>query len=160
MNIIKKYKIVIAVVLPILILVLIRAIGTSHFKPDAKRWAQPSVLRSNVISLDKALSLKGEKLFVNLAGEFGVIKTPGLKSINIPADSILDKEILHSISTNDGPVLLYSSEAAISVRVWMILSQMGYSNIYIISDDPENEVMKNKFRPDSRIGPELQVSEK
>jgi hypothetical protein len=155
MEFIKRYKVVIAVVLPLLILVLIRSLGTNHFKTDAIKWAQPSVLRSNIISLDKAVSLPGNKLFINLVGKNGVIVTPGMKSINISADSILNKKVLHSIKNNDGPVLLYSSEEGISARVWMLLSQLGQRNIYIVSDDPENEVMKNKFRPDTLIRPEL-----
>jgi hypothetical protein len=155
MYLIKKYKAIIMVVLPLLILVLIRSFGTYHFKTDAIKWAQPSVLRSNIISLDKAVSLPGNKLFINLVGKNGVIVTPGMKSINISADSILNKKVLHSIKNNDGPVLLYSSEEGISARVWMLLSQLGQRNIYIVSDDPENEVMKNKFRPDTLIRPEL-----
>jgi hypothetical protein len=59
------------------------------------------------------------------------------------------------MKNNDGPVLLNSSEEAVSARVWMILSQLGHSNIYIVTDDPEIEVMKNKFRPDTLIRPEL-----
>jgi rhodanese-related sulfurtransferase len=155
MNLIKKYIVVIAVVLPILILVLIRSFGTYHFRSDAVKWAQPSVLRSNIISFDMAVSLPGNKLFVNLVGEIGAILTPGMRSINIPADSILNKKVLHLMNNNDGPVLLYSSDEGVSARVWMILSQLGHSNIYIVSDDPENEVMKNKFRPDTLIRPEL-----
>jgi len=155
MELIKRYKVVIAIVLPIVILVLIRSLGTNHFKTDAIKWAEPSVRRSNIISFDKAVSLPGNKLFVNLVGENGIFKTPGMKSINIPADSILNKKVLHSLKNNNGPVLLYSSENDVSARVWMILSQMGHTNIYIVSDDPENEVMKNKFRPDTLIRPEL-----
>ena len=155
MKIIKEYKVVIIIVLPILILVLIRSFGTGYFKTDAVKWAEPSVLRSNIISFDKAVSLPGNKLFVNILGEDGAIITPGMKSINIPADSILNKKVLHSVKNNNGPVLLHSSEEAVSARVWMILSQLGHSNIYIVSDDPENEVMKNKFRPDTLIRPEL-----
>jgi rhodanese-related sulfurtransferase len=155
MELIKRYKTVIAIVLPIVILVLIRSLGTNHFKTDAVKWAEPTLMRSNLISLYKAVSLPGNKLFVNLVGKNGAIITPGMKSINIPADSILNKKVIHLIKNNDGPVLLYSSENDVSARVWMILSQMGHTNIYIVSDDPENEVMKNKFRPDTLIRPEL-----
>jgi rhodanese-related sulfurtransferase len=155
MELIKRYKVVIAIVLPIMILVLIRLLGPNHFKTDAIKWAEPSILRSNIISFDNAVSLPGKKLFINLAGENGLVMTPGMKSINIPADSILNKKVLHLIKNNDGPVLLYSSEEGVSARIWMVLSQLGQSNIYIVSDDPENEVMKNKFRPDTLTRPEL-----
>jgi hypothetical protein len=155
MELIRRYKVVIAIVLPIMILVLIRSLGTNHFKTDAVKLAEPSVQRSNIITLDKAVSLPGNKLFVNLVGKNSAIITPGMKSVIIPVDSILNKKVLRSLKNNNDPVLLYSTETDVSARVWMILSQMGLTNIYIVSDDPENEVMKNKFRPDTLIRPEL-----
>jgi hypothetical protein len=32
---------------------------------------------------------------------------------------------------------------------------LGYRNIYILNEDPENEILKYKFRSDTLIGPEL-----
>lgn len=66
MELIKKYRLIIAVVLPILILVLIKALVTTHFKSDVKKWAEPSVTRSNIITEKKAGLLAGEKLILNL----------------------------------------------------------------------------------------------
>lgn len=155
MDLIKKYKLVIAVVLLILILVLIRSFGSNHFKSDAKKWAEPSVMRSNIISVDRTGDLPGNKLIINLNTGKNVIKDNGVESLNVSADSILSKNILRTISKHSGPVLLYSTEAAVSARLWMVLSQLGYRNIYILTNDSGNETIKNKFRPDSLIRPEL-----
>lgn len=155
MKLIKKYKVVIAVVLPILILVLIRQFGDYHFQSDAKKWAEPSVKRSNIISVDQILTLPGKKLIINLNEEKNVIRDTGVKSLNISSDSILSKNILRTINKHSGPVLLYSSDAAVSVRVWMVLSQLGFRNIYILTNDSDNEAIKNKFRPETIIRPEL-----
>ena len=100
-------------------------------------------------------TFRGNKLIINLNAEKNVIRDNRVESLNVSADSILSKNILRTISKHSGPVLLYSTEAAVSARIWMILSQMGYRNIYILTNDPENEAIKNKFRPDSLIRPEL-----
>ncbi|MCX6327093.1 MAG: hypothetical protein NT144_10660 [Bacteroidia bacterium] len=154
MSLIKNYKVVIAVVLPILILVLFRSFGTNHFKSDAKKWAEPSAMRSNIITIEKTGTLSGEKLFLNLDDGGSGINGITRDELNIPSDSILCKKYLNIIRNHDGPVLLFSTETAVSARIWMILSQMGYKNIYILTNDADNEVFKSKFRPDTLIRPE------
>jgi 3-mercaptopyruvate sulfurtransferase SseA len=74
---------------------------------------------------------------------------------NIPADSILSKKYLNTIRKHNGPVILFSSEMAVSARIWMLLSQMGCKNIYILTNNTDNEVFKSKFRPDTVTRPEL-----
>jgi hypothetical protein len=143
MELLSRYKIVIAVVLPILILVLIRTLGPDQFKSDAKSLAEPSVMRSNIIMADKIDALAGEKLIINLSD-----------ALIIPADSILLRNNLNNVRRHNGPVLLFSTDIAVSARVWMVLSQMGYKNIYILCNDADNEIFKSKFRPDTNIRPE------
>jgi len=155
MGIIHKYKVVIAVVLLILILVLIRQFGGNHFQTDAKRWSEPSIMRLNIITEEKIGTLSGEKLIINLGEGNRGIKDMGMELLNIPADSVLRKNILHTIGKHDGPLLLYSSETAVSARIWMVLSQMGYKNIFILTNEADNEISKNKFRPDTIVRPEL-----
>jgi hypothetical protein len=155
MKVINKYKVIIAVVLPILILVLIRSFGANHFKSDAKRWAEPSVLRSNIITGDQFGTLTGDKLIINLGKAVSGIYNMNIDELNIPADSILSKNHLKTIRKHDGPVLLFSSETAVSSRIWMVLSQMGYQNIFILANDSDNEVLKYKFQPDTLVRPEL-----
>jgi len=155
MDLIKKHKAVIAVVLPILILVLIRSFSANHFKSDAKKWADPSVMRSNIIIREQTRTLSGEKLIINLIKGDSFRNSLSLNELNIPADSILIKNNLNTIRKHSGPVLLFSKESALSARVWMVLSQMGYKNIFILTDNADNEVLKYKFRPDTIVRPEL-----
>ena len=145
----KKYKEVIAVVLIVLILVLIRSLGTNHFKNDAKKWAGPSVRGGNVINPEMSRTLTGEKLIINLdKDKIGIPELTG-DIQNIPADLVLSNKYFRIIGKHYGPVLLYSAETEVSVRIWMVLSQMGCSNIYILTKNTDNEVFKYKFRPDS-----------
>jgi hypothetical protein len=149
MELIRKFRLVIAIVLPILILVLIRSFGVSHFKNDARKWAEPSINKSNIIKIEQAGSLKGEILMICLDKDADGIRKLSGELRNIPPDSILNKNHSTQIMKHDGPVLLYSSDPGLSARIWMLLSQMGRRNIYILTDSTDNEVLKYKFRPDS-----------
>lgn len=155
MNFIKKYKIIIAVILPIVILVLFRTFSLNHFKNDSGKWAEPSVLKSNMISIEQSANLIGDKLLINLDKEGKVDFRVTPKSINIAPESILDKNNIRIIHDHKGPVLLYSSETSVSARIWMLISQMGCTNIYILTMDPDNEVLKHNFRYDTLVKPEV-----
>ena len=154
MDFIKKYKTILLIIVPIVILVIIRSFGTNHFKTDARKHAEASFTRSNMLTPEKASGLEGEKLLVvfekdvikhNLEGEI----------ISLNPETILEKKNIRKIMQHKGPVVLISSEISVSVRAWMLLSQMGAGNIYILTEDPETEVLKYEFRPDTLARPEL-----
>jgi hypothetical protein len=155
MELINRYKIVIAVVLIILILVLIRSLTGNHFKTDAKRWAEPSVSRSNIVTPEQSVKLPGNRIVINLGNKDGKENGITNDAQDISPDSILGKKYLDMIRKNKGPVLLFSSETGVAARLWMVLHQMGCTNVYILTGDSENEVLKNKFRTDTLTRPEL-----
>jgi hypothetical protein len=151
MELIKKNKVVIAIFLILLVLILIRSSGLNHFKNDARKWAEPSLKQSNRIILDRAGSLTGKNLIINLDKDVSGIRELTSDAQNIPADSVLSKKHVTTIMKHDGPVLLFSSEPGLSARIWMILSQMGCRNIYILTNNADNEVFKYKFQPDTLL---------
>ncbi len=155
MEVVKKYGIIILLVLTAVILVLWRSTGTGHFRPGAERWTGPSVSRTNIITVDSLDILPGKKLIINLGSPESINKNFTIPSINITADSVLSKNIIRIIVNNPGPVMLFSPEPGLSARIWMVLSQMGIRNIYILTEETDNEVFKNKFRPDTLFRPEL-----
>jgi hypothetical protein len=149
MEFIKKFKVVIAIVLIILVLVLIRSTDKYHFKKDSEKLAEASITKSNRLSIDQAGTIPGKHLIINLDKE--AIGTTGLTGIvqNIPPDSILDKKNVDIFLKNEGHIFLLSAEPGLSARIWMILSQLGYKNIYILTKNDDSEVLKYKFRPDT-----------
>jgi hypothetical protein len=155
MELIKKYRVVFAVVLPILILVLFRSFGTNHFQSDAEKLAEPSVARANIITTEQLASLNGEKLLINFGKERITSLDFKMTTLNISSDSLLLKNNIKTIQKHSGPVLLYTADMSVSARIWMLLSQMGVKNLYILAKENDNEVFKNKFRPDTLIRPEL-----
>jgi len=149
MEFLKNNKVLIAVVLIVLVLVLIRSTSANHFRSDSKKWAEPSFIHSNTLTLDQVKLLKGNNLAINLDKSPATVTgiTGDLKSI--PADSILSQKHLSTILKHDGPVLLLSSDPGLSARIWMVLSQMGRKNIYILTSTTDNEILKYKFQPES-----------
>jgi hypothetical protein len=154
-NIIDKNKIVLAVVLPILVLVIIRSFSTNHFKTDANKCAEPAFLHSNIITAGQEGTLPGKKLTINLGKNINKTGFITRDVLNISADSILIKRNLKIIRDHNGPVLLFSPEPAVAARIWMVLSQLGYKDIYILALSSDNEVLKYKFQPDTLVRPEL-----
>jgi hypothetical protein len=139
MELIKKYRTILAIVIPVLLLVIIWQFGRSHFKPDAKHWAKPSYSHNNVISYHDISSIPGDKLLINL-DSCSAIKNKFINSIDgIPADKILAKDNIRRIRQHNGPLLLHSCDPALSARIWMVLSQLGISDLYILSDDAIRE---------------------
>ena len=155
MELINKYKLVIATVLMILILVLIRSLSGNHFKTDAKKWAEPSISRSNLVTPEQSVKLPGKRIVINLGNKDGDGNEITKDVQDISLDSILSKKYLDVIQKNKGPVLLFSSETGVAARLWMVLHQMGCTNVYILTSDSENEVLENKFRTDTLTRPEL-----
>jgi rhodanese-related sulfurtransferase len=154
MQLLKNYITIIAIAGIIIILVLLRTFSTGHFENNAKMHAQPSFGNSILITEKQISSLGQDILFIVLdKNDFPENHHPE-KSISVPVDSILEKRTLKTIFRHKGPVMLCSSDPAVSSQIWMILSQMGRRNIFILTDDPDNELFKNKFRPDTLNKPE------
>lgn len=143
-----KNKVVIFIFLPVLLFLVFRLTAPGHFKVNAKKWAEPSLSRSNLINERMLGMIQGNKLLIYLEGE-STEQTVIKDAVRINPATLLSK--LDMIKEHVGPVILSSSELSVSVRIWMILSQMGYNNIYILTDD---EMLKYKFRPET-TGPEL-----
>ncbi len=85
MEIIKKYRSVLAVVIPVLLMVLVWQYGRSHFKSDARRWAAPSFSKENLISYRQVSSIPGDKLLINI-DSCNTVKNQSINSVaDIPA---------------------------------------------------------------------------
>jgi hypothetical protein len=144
----KKNKALIIIVGLLLILILMRATGMNHFRNDAKKWAMPSVNQTNLITSEQLDDLAGEHMIISLDKSFIPEDFKG-ELDNIAADSVLSREHIRKILKHEGPVAIYSSDPGLSARIWMLLSQMGRDELYILTENDENEIMKFDFQADS-----------
>jgi hypothetical protein len=155
-KLINRYRLAIVITLLVVISIIIRNTGPGRFRYDARRWAEPSVSGSNIVTPESALLLKGDILIIELDKANTFNKGSRLEVIKMNPDSVLSASGRKALTGNKGPVLLYSMNQGLSAKIWMILSQTGFKNIYILSRDTENEIIKEKFRPDSIDRPEFQ----
>ncbi len=132
MKFIKRYRLVILVFSLVTLLVLFRTYNHNNFRYDAVKWAEPSVLGSNIITEDQAEAIEGEKLIIALGNNAAISKKLQDIALRIDPETILDKGNLDILLRNKGPVILFSDQSSVSAKVWMILSEMGLKNIYII----------------------------
>jgi hypothetical protein len=154
METLKKYRFVSAVFIILLAAVLYRSFSNSGFRYDAPKLAGQSFQGSNIVTEEQIpgfqnaliIDLNNSEILKDKYSEF---------TLKVNPDSILEKKCIRRILKNQGPVILVSSENATSARVWMILSQKGIKNIFILSEEKDFEVLKNKFRPDTLSAPEL-----
>jgi len=147
----RTYRLVILIVLPVILLVLIRAFAPGRFKTDAQKLAATSFTGANLLLPGQVSALRGKPLFVKLGNEDAANTASG-DTLVIQAGRLLDKDKLKAIRAYKGPVLLYSADPAISAKAWMILTQMGYRDLYVLMKTEGNEVLKYKFRPDTTAG--------
>lgn len=154
MGSLKKYIPVLLILIPLIFAVILRGTGTGHFRYDAERWAEPSFSGANIITPGGLSGLKGEIMVLNFASD-PVNPPVSRNQIAITPDSILTKKMMKMIGRNKGAVVLWSDNQAIAARIWMVLSQTGKKDLYILRTDTMDESLKEKFRADTLISPEL-----
>ena len=114
-------------------MVLVRSVRQNSFRYDAVRWAAASADGSNLISPNQ-IAVAGEQvLLISLGNMTEVPAQFKEQAVMISPGEILGKEELKLIRKNRGPVILSSDDPSVSARVWMILSEMGIKNLFILS---------------------------
>jgi hypothetical protein len=139
MKFFRRYWLVLSITLLAIILVLIRAYS-HNFRYDAARWAKPSALRTNIVTADQIRTMGSDMLLVVLGNETPWVELPKDKILKLNPESILEKNNLSLIRRNSGPVVLYSDDNSVPARVWMVLSEMGIKNVFILQDTSKNEL--------------------
>ena len=84
--------------------------------------------------------MNSDILLITLGNEDPTIENLQDKTLKLNPESIIEKTNLSLIKKNKGPVILYSEDDSVSARVWMVLSEMGIRNIFILRDDNKNEL--------------------
>jgi hypothetical protein len=139
MKLLRQYWLVLSIILLAVILVLIRTYS-HNFRYDAVRWAEPSVLQSNILTEDQISAMSSDMLLITLGDGSPSIEKSQVKIMQLNPESILEKANLSLIRKNKGPVILFSGDSSVSARVWMVLSEMGIKNIFILEDESRKEL--------------------
>ena len=138
----KKTSWIIAVLSVLLILVLIRTFNQNLFK----RQAADAIVaaKNNMLTVNQLQSIPGDHFIVELEEENKRFK----ESFSVPFSQLLDKQNREKLENIEGDIYLYSNQAETAAKAWVILNQLGFDNVFILTEE-EPEVLKYKFQPDT-----------
>ncbi|WP_167604713.1 rhodanese-like domain-containing protein [Maribellus sediminis] len=144
---IRKLSWIIAFLLLIVVLVLVQTFNPNLFKRnvnDALKAAQ-----QNTVSVQELSNINGDYTII----EFDEDRRFN-NSVYIPFNELTQKENKEKLAELKGAVLLYSKDISTSSKAWVILNQLGFDSVFILSEEENPEVLNYKFRPDPTIRPE------
>ena len=149
MNQIKQLGYIFLFLIILLVLVLVRSFNPNLFKQDQGKAVEAALNNSNTITLAQLKALNTQYVVINLGtgGKFDSIKIKN--SINIPVENLLDKANQTIFKESKNEIILYSSDVSTTAKVWVILNQLGYKKLLILTPDEQPEVFKYKFQPDT-----------
>ncbi len=152
MSLLKNLKIIILVIVVLLILIIIRISDQNVFKEQVKTAVEVTWNNSNLITPNKFRELTTPYLVIELGSESNPGSLQFRPSIKIPFEKLLDKESREILDNTKGALILYSDKMATASKAWIILNQLGYKNILILSSEENPEELKYKFQPDTTAG--------
>ncbi len=144
---IKKISWIIAGLSLLLVLILVRTFNTNLFKRpaiDAITAAENNTVTVSQLQLDSE-----PRTIIELDENDQRFN----ESLSIPFSQLLEKDNQSKLKGAQGNIYLHSTQAETSAKAWVILNQLGYDNILILTDE-QPEVLKYKFRPDTEARPE------
>lgn len=133
----------------LIVLVMVRTFNRNLFKRSAADALVAPTM--NTVSENELQSVTDDYIVVELDGESGKYEN----SISVPYDRILDKTNRRQLEQIEGNIFLYSESIESAAQAWIIMNQLGFDNIFILSNEGKPEAFKYKFQPDTTVGPEL-----
>ena len=136
---------ILGVLLVLVVLVLVRTFNPNLFKKNVSEALTTTA--EITVSVQELNDLPNSYSIVELDAE----QQRFPNSVVIPFDQLLEKENKEKLAVLDGKILLYSADIATSSKAWVILNQLEFDGIYILSDEENPEQLKYKFQPDTTI---------
>jgi len=146
---IKSLRYIFLFLIIVLVLVLVHSLNPNLFREDTGKVVEATQNNSNSITLAQLESFNTQYLVINLGSASKFDSTKMKHSINIPIEHLLDKTNRTILNESKDEIVLYSTDISSSVKAWVILNQLGFKKLLILSPDENNEVLKYKFQPDT-----------
>ena len=145
----KDLKIVLFILLIVLVLVIAKTTGKNRFKQDAKNAIEVITSNNFSVSLTDFRAAENQFLVVDLS-ESGSIQFDN--SLKVPFEKLIDETLIQKLKETEKKILLVSEDNSLAIKSWVILNQLGFKNIFVLSDAENAEVLKYKFQPGTSAG--------
>lgn len=147
------HRIVSVIFMAILLLVFIRWNNPGFFMDDAGKWAKSAVNGKNIIGSHQLAVM--EKALLIVLDSTQIIQVSATENkLVVDPEKITEKNFIKKLREFRGAKVLISPDPDMAAKAWMILSQLGVTNLYLF-DDNHNEKLKYDFRPDTLTRPEI-----
>jgi hypothetical protein len=142
----KNLKVVLAVLVVILVFVIIKTTAKNQFKEDANHTLEKVTSDNFTILLAELKNSQNEYLLVDIS-ESGLAQFEN--SVKIPVEKIGEQSSLQILKNTNSKIVLVSDNVSQSEKAWVILSQLGIKNLFVLSTHENPEEFKYKFQPDT-----------
>lgn len=147
----KSLRFVFLFLIIVLVLVLVRSFKPNMFRQDPGNAVKAAQNNSNSITLAQLKSLSTQYLVINLGSGGNTDSVKMLNSINIPIENLLDKTNLTVFKESKDEIILYSTDVSTTAKAWVILNQLGFKKLFMLTPEEDSEVFKYKFQPDTTV---------
>jgi hypothetical protein len=149
MSQIRNLKIIILIIGILLVLVIIRNSDRNVFKEKARTAVEATRNNSNLITLNQLKKLTSPYLIIDIGSEKRADSLQFQHAVKIAFSQLLDKANRKVLDEASGELILYADDIATTSRAWVILNQLGYKNLRILTIENSPEELKYKFQPDT-----------
>jgi hypothetical protein len=146
MEILKNFKIVLLILLAVLVLVIVKSTSKFTFKQDVQDIIAAIESNNFLVSMQDLKGSESQYLIVNL-GEPGTSQFEN--SLKIPYEKLLEESYLQQLKETEKKILLWSDDNSVAVKGWVILNQLGFKNVLVLSEIENPEVLKYEFKADT-----------
>lgn len=139
----KGLKTMLLILFGVLILVIIKTTGKNRFKQDVRHTMEAVKGNDYFVSLNDYKTSENHYFVVDLT-ESGSAQFKN--SLKIQFKNLLDEGVLQQLKDTDKKILLYSDDFPVAVKAWVIMSQLKFKNVFVLSEEKNREVLKYELK--------------
>jgi hypothetical protein len=161
MKLLKELKYVLLISAIILAMMVIKICKNNTWHGNTGKAAEIMALRTNFISMGEMNKLAGPVTLIRTGSTLADSRLSSFPAVNASWEEMVKKEFLRKITQPDHTYVIVSGMQTDGVRAWVLLDQMGVTNLYILDEEGiHDEIFKYQFQPDTTIRLELDSAEK
>lgn len=147
----KNLKIVLLVLLVVFVLVILRTTGKNRFKQDAQIAIETVTGNKYSVTEQELEGTESQFLIVDLNNSENPGQLQFEHSLQIPFENLLEETSIQKIKEAGNKILLYSNNSSDALKAWVILNQLEFKNLFVLSTTENAEVFKYEFQPDTAV---------
>jgi hypothetical protein len=142
----KGLKVVLLFLLVVFVLVMVKITSKNGFKQEAREAIEAVESNNFQVTGEELKGIENQYLIVDLTKTGSA---PFENSVKIPFEKLLEESSLEKLKSTENKILLVSNDNSVAVKAWVILNQLDFKNVFVLSDEENPEVLKYEFKSDT-----------